>query len=145
MMSELCNFIEKNIVTIIGLALTYLGLKKNFIDNFKLQRTENQLDKINSLSMKIQECIDKSIREPILFKEAFDEIGQDIVCYGSKKSLSIFIFLKEYVVEHDSAGILHIFVYLSLLLAQVRQDTIGEVVNPELLIKMQLQLGDQYN
>lgn len=135
------------IITILGFIITYISIKKNFINELKKQKNSVALEKMSTIPIEVLSLLDEMIKtnnnennENSL--QHFQELMNTIYSYGSEESIRIISTMqKENYAIRDNTITRNIYRMMSLyvlLATQIKYDVTGTAVSPKLWFEMKI-------
>lgn len=138
---EMVLVLLPSVVTILGFFVTYYIAKKSIVNEITKSKRILMVEKgtkiFNSLILVLDGKSSKKINE-----KNFSETINDIYIYGSKETISLFASFQQYnYLDNDEKGKLNKFIpfaYICLLLAQLKFDVTGEIINPMEILRIRI-------
>ena len=130
-----------SVVTVLGFFVTYYIAKKSIVNEITKSKRLLMIEKgtkiFSSLILVLDGKSSKKINE-----RNFSETINDIYIYGSKETISLFASFQQYnYLDEDAKGELNNFMpfaYICLLLAQLKFDVTGEIINPMEILRIRI-------
>ena len=125
-------------VTIIGFIVNYSLTKKSFKDEISKMKKAKMIENNDELIRRFMEMLTFSPKE--IEKKGVDyykETANLVYEYGSKEVIEIFADFQQsnYSKEKD---VVKTFAYICLILSQIKYDLVGEVIKPNIILKIKL-------